>query len=42
APYIRYTQVFEERLGFHPNLSILDLLFCCGRRAGELLKAPIF
>ncbi len=28
---IRYPQVFEDRLGFLPNQSILDLLFCAGR-----------
>lgn len=27
---IRYAQVFEERTGFIPGLSILDLLFCEG------------
>mgnify|MGYP001794445911 CR=1 FL=1 len=26
----RYTQVFEDRTGFQPNLCILDLLFCYG------------
>ncbi len=26
----RYVQVFEERHGFIPNLSIIDLLCCCG------------
>ncbi|MEO8583197.1 MAG: WbqC family protein [Flavitalea sp.] len=26
----RYPQVFEDRLGFLPNLSILDRLFCMG------------
>lgn len=36
---IKYRQVFEERLGFLPNLSILDLLFCEGKRASELLKS---
>ena len=33
-----YTQVFQERVGFLPNLSILDLIFCEGRRSLELLK----
>ncbi|MBO9151452.1 WbqC family protein [Chitinophaga sp. GCM10012297] len=33
-----YTQVFGERTGFFPNLSILDLLFCEGKRGLELLK----
>ncbi|PUZ24305.1 WbqC-like protein family protein [Chitinophaga costaii] len=28
-----YTQVFGERTGFLPNLSILDLLFCEGKQA---------
>ncbi len=35
---IQYTQVFEDRLGFQPNLSILDMLFCCGPNANTLLK----
>ena len=26
-----YTQVFQDRIGFHPNLSIIDLLFNEGR-----------
>jgi WbqC-like protein family len=34
----KYRQVFEERTGFFPNLSILDLLFNTGPRAGELLR----
>lgn len=34
---IIYRQVFEERLGFIPNLSILDLLFNVGIRGAELL-----
>ncbi|QEH41740.1 WbqC family protein [Chitinophaga sp. XS-30] len=34
----QYTQVFGERTGFMPDLSILDLLFCEGKRALELLK----
>lgn len=33
-----YAQVFGERTGFSPNLSILDLLFCEGKRGLELLK----
>lgn len=33
-----YTQVFQERTGFIPDLSILDLIFCEGRRSLELLK----
>lgn len=34
----RYTQVFEDRIGFQPNLSILDLLFCCGPETSSLLQ----
>jgi hypothetical protein len=34
---LRYRQVFEERTGFFPNLSVLDLLFNTGRAAGNLL-----
>ncbi|MDQ6814508.1 MAG: WbqC family protein [Bacteroidota bacterium] len=34
----RYSQVFEDRLGFQPNLSILDLLFCEGPNAKFLLN----
>src|SRR5262249_50170946 len=29
----RYRQVFEERTGFIPGLSILDLIFCEGKNA---------
>jgi hypothetical protein len=36
---VKYRQVFEERIGFLPNLSILDLLFCEGKRAAALLSA---
>lgn len=28
----RYPQVFEDRFGFTPNLSILDYLFCAGNK----------
>lgn len=37
----RYTQVFEDRHGFLPNLSILDLLFCEGPNAINLLNSSI-
>lgn len=33
-----YYQVFQERTGFHPNLSMLDLLFAEGKYAGEWLR----
>lgn len=36
----RYAQVFEERSGFLPNLSVLDLLFCCGKTGAEVLGKP--
>lgn len=35
---IRYAQVFEDRIGFQPNVSILDLLFNMGPAAGKLLQ----
>ena len=34
-----YTQVFEEKHGFLPNLSVLDVLFNEGRHAVSYLKA---
>lgn len=38
-----YAQVFQERHGFLPNLSVLDLLFCCGKNGAEVLsKSQIF
>ena len=33
-----YQQVFEDRIGFKANLSIIDLLFCEGPNAAHLLK----
>lgn len=33
-----YRQVFEDRHGFFPNLSIIDLLFCEGPHAAQMLK----
>ena len=35
----KYTQVFEDRLGFQPNLSILDLLFAAGNDTIRLLRS---
>jgi len=35
-----YTQVFGDRTGFLPGLSILDLIFCEGRSAAERLRGP--
>ena len=34
---IKYQQVFEERHGFTPDLSIIDLLFCEGPHSKQLL-----
>jgi hypothetical protein len=36
-----YTQVFQDRTGFLPNLSILDLIFCEGKRGLDILKNPL-
>jgi hypothetical protein len=36
---VRYRQVFEERIGFMPNLSILDLLFCEGKEAIRYIRS---
>ncbi len=35
---VKYRQVFQEKTGFYPNLSILDLMFNTGKQAGELLR----
>ena len=35
---VRYTQVFQDRVGFLPDLSVLDLIFCEGKRSLELIK----
>ncbi len=35
----KYVQVFEDRLGFLPDLSILDLIFCTGPEATQILRA---
>lgn len=33
-----YPQVFQERHGFLPDLSALDLLFCCGKQSATVLE----
>lgn len=38
---ISYRQVFEDRIGFRKNLSILDLLFCEGPGARNLLSGNV-
>jgi hypothetical protein len=35
----RYSQVFEERIGFIPHLSVLDLVFCKGREAIRYIRS---
>jgi hypothetical protein len=34
---LRYQQVFEDRIGFKPNLCILDFLFCNGPASKSIL-----
>jgi hypothetical protein len=34
-----YTQVFADRIGFQPNVSVLDLLFNEGKRSLTLLHS---
>jgi len=36
-----YTQVFDDKFGFTPNLSIIDLLFNCGSASYELLLKSV-
>lgn len=38
---LTYHQVFEDRIGFQSNLSILDFLFCVGPSAHSLLKGNV-
>lgn len=35
---IKYHQIFEDRHGFYPNLSILDMIFNCGPSCVQFLK----
>lgn len=39
VPIPAYFQVFQEKYGFLPNLSILDLLFNCGPESRSYLQA---
>ncbi len=36
--WLKYDQVFEDRIGFQPNMCMIDLLFCMGPSAVGLLK----
>jgi len=38
---VPYPQVFDEKFDFVPNLSIVDLLFNCGRESYEILLKSI-
>jgi WbqC-like protein family len=33
----KYAQLFEDRVGFLPNMSALDLVMCCGNQSLEVL-----
>ena len=35
---MKYEQVFENKIGFIKNLSIIDLIFCTGTQANKLLN----
>ena len=35
----KYAQLFQERIGFLPNLSILDLIFCTGPQAMTVIQS---
>jgi len=35
---VRYAQVFEDRIGFQPNVSVLDMLFNLGPMSGDLFQ----
>jgi hypothetical protein len=37
----KYAQLFEDRVGFLPNMSALDLLLCCGNQSLDVLKQSL-
>ena len=37
----KYAQVFEDKNGFLPNLSVLDLIFCSGNQAVLVLSSTL-
>ncbi len=37
----RYGQVFEDRYGFIPRLSVLDALLCAGKYAAEIIENTV-
>lgn len=38
GPFEKYPQTFEDKIGFQPNMSVLDMLFNLGPRAFNNLK----
>ncbi len=40
-PVVEYKQVFEDRTGFLPDMSIVDLLFAEGPHAGDMLSTAL-
>ena len=40
-PNIKYTQTFEEKNGFIDGLSILDMIFNCGPKTKDYIKAGL-
>lgn len=38
---IKYQQVFEEKIGFQKNVSIIDMLFCEGPNTKNLLQSNV-
>ncbi len=39
---VPYSQLFNDRYAFIPDLSVLDLLFCCGNQSLSILKNTTF